>query len=543
MLAKLGSRIVNTLMTISPWHLLWISVVLSELFTYFFSTGVGYLLWGHISRETLIVGFWDALLVDVLVATVVIILASQVSMLKQKLKSREEAEKQFRVLAYYDTLTGLPNRVMFKEVLGQAIKSADREKDGEVGLLFIDLDDFKRVNDSLGHDLGDQLLHAVTQRLLVSTRSSDYIARSEDDSSPDVLSRLGGDEFTVLLHNLAQPEDAGKVASRLQKDLSEAFVIGGQEIFITASIGIALYPNDGKDVHDLLKNADTAMYHAKSKGRNNYQYYSPAMNFAALETLMMERKLHKSIENNELLLYYQPKKSLLRDRVTGMEALLRWRPSETEMIMPAQYISIAEETGLIIELGKWALGRACAQAKQWQKAGYDPLVMSVNLSSRQFDQKDLIDVVSSALVDSGLEARFFELEITESAVMRDPDGAMKILAVLKEMGVTISIDDFGTGYSSLNYLRMIPLDYLKIDRSFIANIGKVRSDEAIIKATIGIAHSLDLRVVAEGVENTEQLSFLRACGCDEIQGYIVSPPVPNSEVEKLLSRSSSRSFS
>src|SRR5512139_869905 len=299
MLAKVGNRIVNALMTISPWHLLWISVVLSEVLTFLFSSSVGYILWGHISRETLIVGFWDALLVDVLVATVVIILASQVSTLKQKLKSREEAEKQFRVLAYYDTLTGLPNRVMFKEVLGQAIKAAEREREGELGLLFIDLDDFKRVNDSLGHDLGDQLLHAVTERLLVSTRSSDYIARSEDDEASDILSRLGGDEFTVLLRNLVHVEDAGKVATRLQNDLSEAFIIGGQEIFITASIGIAVYPNDGKDVHDLLKNADTAMYHAKSKGRNNYQYYSPAMNFSALEVLTMERKLHKAIENDE----------------------------------------------------------------------------------------------------------------------------------------------------------------------------------------------------------------------------------------------------
>jgi diguanylate cyclase (GGDEF)-like protein len=516
--------------------------VLSELFTYLFSTSLGYILWGHISRETLIVGFWDALLVDVLVATVVIILASQVSMLKQKLKSREEAEKQFRVLAYYDTLTGLPNRVMFKEVLGQAIKAAEREKDGELGLLFIDLDDFKRVNDSLGHDLGDQLLHAVTERLLVSTRSSDYIARSEDDEAPDVLSRLGGDEFTVLLRNLVHVEDAGKVATRLQNDLSEAFVIGGQEIFITASIGIAVYPNDGKDVHELLKNADTAMYHAKSKGRNNYQYYSPAMNFSALEVLTMERKLHKAIENDELQLFYQPKKSLVKDKITGMEALLRWKPAEGEMVLPSQFISIAEETGLIVELGKWALGRACAQAKQWQEGGYEPIVMSVNLSSRQFDQKDLVDVVSNALIDSGLEARFFELEITESAVMRDPDGAMRVLAILKEMGVTISIDDFGTGYSSLNYLRMIPLDYLKIDRSFVVNIGRVRSDEAIIKATIGIAHSLDLRVVAEGVESIEQLSFLRACGCDEIQGYIVSPPLPDSEVERLLYRSNSPIF-
>ncbi|SPQ01530.1 conserved hypothetical protein [Candidatus Sulfobium mesophilum] len=535
-------KLVDRLRAAGPWQLILISVVLAELFTLLFSTLQSYLYWGHVSVQVLIVGAGDALIVTIFVATIITILSWQISALKQKLKSREEAEKQFRVLAYYDTLTGLPNRVMFKEVLGQAIKAAEREKEGELGLLFIDLDDFKRVNDSLGHDLGDQLLHAVTERLLVSTRSSDYIARSEDEEAPDVLSRLGGDEFTVLLRRLVHVEDAGKVAARLQNDLSEAFVIGGQEIFITASIGIAVYPNDGKDVHALLKNADAAMYHAKSKGRNNYQYYTPAMNFSALEVLTVERKLHKAVENNELQLFYQPKKSLAKDKVTGMEALLRWKPAGGEMVLPSQFISIAEETGLIIELGKWALGRACAQAKQWQEAGYEPIVMSVNLSSRQFDQKDLVDVVSNALIDSGLEARFFELEITESAVMRDPDGAMRVLAVLKEMGVTISIDDFGTGYSSLNYLRMIPLDYLKIDRSFVVNIGRVRSDEAIIKAIIGIAHSLDLRVTAEGVESIEQLSFLRACGCDEIQGYIVSPPVPDSEVERLLYRSNSPIF-
>jgi diguanylate cyclase (GGDEF)-like protein len=539
----LVSRIINRLMNINPWHLLWISVVLSEVFTYLFSTSLGHILWGHISRETLVVGFWDALLVDMLVATVVIIMASQIGTLKQKLKSREEAEKQFRVLAYYDSLTGLPNRVMFKEVLGQAIRTAGRAEKAALALLFIDLDYFKRINDSLGHEVGDELLRAVTEKLLVSTRNSDYIARNDETNLSNVLSRLGGDEFTVLLHSLARTEDAGKVAARIQKDLSQAFVIGEREIFVTASIGIALYPHDGTNVQDLLKNADAAMYHAKSKGRNNYQYYSPAMNFAALEVLTMEHKLHKAIGNNELLLYYQPKKSLTEDRITGMEALLRWQPPDGEAIMPSQFISIAEETGLIIDIGKWVLGRACVQAKEWQDAGYEPRVMSVNLSSRQFDQKDLVEVVSAALMDSGLDSRFIELEITESAVMSDPGGALKVLEKLKEMGVSISMDDFGTGYSSLNYLRMIPLDYLKIDRSFIVNIGKTKRDEAIIKAIVGIAHSLDLRVVAEGVEKEEQLAFLCECRCDEIQGYIVSRPVPASEMTKFLVKTDSACFS
>jgi diguanylate cyclase (GGDEF)-like protein len=536
-------RTINRLMNINPWHLLWISVVLSELLTYVFSSIVSHLLWGHVSHEVLIVGIVDALLVDIFVVAVVIILASQISTLKQKLESREEAERQFRVLAYYDSLTGLPNRVMFKEILGQAIRTADRGGEPELALLFIDLDYFKRINDSLGHEVGDELLRAVTQKLVVSTRNSDYIARNDESSVSDVLSRLGGDEFTVLLPSLAHTEDAGKVAARIQKDLSQAFVIGEREIFVTASIGIALYPHDGTNVQDLLKNADAAMYHAKSKGRNNYQYYSPAMNFAALEVLTMEHKLHKAVENSELLLYYQPKKSLVDESIAGMEALLRWQPPDAEPIMPSQFISIAEETGLIVDIGKWVLGRACAQAKEWQDAGYEPRVMSVNLSSRQFDQKDLVEVVSAALMDSGLDARFIELEITESAVMSDPGGAMRVLEMLKEMGVSISLDDFGTGYSSLNYLRMIPLDYLKIDRSFVVNIGKTKRDEAIIKAIIGIAHNLDLRVVAEGVEKEGQLAFLRECGCDEIQGYIVSRPVPASEMTKFLVKTDSAYFS
>jgi diguanylate cyclase (GGDEF)-like protein len=530
---KIG-RIVDRLKAASMWQLVLISVVLAELFTLLFSTLQSYLYWGHVSREVLIVGFGDALIVTIFVASIITILSWQISALKQELKSRKEAEKQFRVLAYYDSLTSLPNRALLKEVLGQAIKNADRGKNVAMGLLFIDLDYFKRINDSLGHEVGDELLRAVTQRLLVSTRSSDYIARSDDSEMTDVLSRLGGDEFTVLLNNLAHIENAGKVAARIQKDLSDAFVIGEREIFITASIGIALYPYDGKNVQDLLKNADAAMYHAKSKGRNNYQYYSPEMNFAALEVFTMEHKLHKAIENNELLLFYQPKKSIEQDRIVGMEALLRWRPAGGEMVMPAQFIGIAEETGLIIDIGTWALRHACIQAKEWQNAGYEPFVMSVNLSSRQFDHKDLTEVVSGALADSGLEAQYLELEITESAVMRDPDGALRVLGTLKGMGVHISIDDFGTGYSSLNYLRMIPLDYLKIDRSFVMNIGRATRNEAIIKAIIGIAHSLDLRVVAEGVASEEQLTFLRGWGCDEIQGYIVSRPVSSSEVTKFL---------
>ena len=527
-------RQIYKLLEQNPWHFLWIGVILSEVFTLTISAAQSYLYWGHFPRQVFIVGVGDAFLVSLIVVALTINFVSQVTKLKQELATRKEAEQQIRFLAYYDSLTSLPNRFFFKELLEHAISYADRH-DLVMAVLFIDLDYFKRINDTLGHDKGDKLLRSVTNRLLRSIRSSDYVARWDDDAGEvtDFMSRLGGDEFIFLLHDLTRPEDAATVANRILSDIAEPFDLDGREVFITASIGVSLYPADGRDVDELLKNADVAMYHAKSKGRNNCQFYSKSMTSGAVEFLNLKNKLHRALEHKEFLVHYQPRLSLSEKKLIGLEALLRWKPHDGDIVLPSEYIALTEETGLIIPIGEWVLREACRQGKAWQEEGNIPLVVSVNLSNRQFDQDDLIEVVKSALNDAALEARYLELEITESAIMHDPEEAIATLHQLKGMGVKISIDDFGTGYSSLNYLRRIPLDYLKIDRSFVNNIGTSYSDEAIIKTVIALAHSLRLRVVAEGVETDRQVDFLKDCGCDEVQGFLFSPPMSADEISRF----------
>ncbi len=531
------NRIVNRLQVTSPWHLLWMSVVLSETFTLATSAVQSRLLWGRwrITRDVLLIGIGDALLVDILIVTVIIIFVSHISSLQQELKIRDETEKHFRLLAHYDSLTSLPNRTLFRKLLKGALAFAERYN-GVMAVMFIDLDHFKRINDTLGHVVGDQLLKDVTDRLLKTIRNSDYLAQPDKIEVGDVVSRLGGDEFILLLHNLAHVQDAGKVALRILKDMSAPFKMGGHEIFITASVGIALYPADGTDGDELIKNADIAMYHAKSMGKNNYQYFTKSMNARALEFLTLENRLHKALENREFLLYYQPKWSITKGRMDGLEALLRWKPGDGEMIQPSHFIPLAEEIGLILPIGDWALRTACLQNKAWQKAGYDPVAVSVNLSNRQFDQKNLIEVVTAALNDAGLDPRHLELEITESAIMKDPEESIGTLRELKKLGIRISIDDFGTGYSSLNYLRRLPLDSLKIDRSFVMNIETNPDDAAIVEAIISLARNLKLKVIAEGVETEQQLSFLRGQGCDDYQGYLLSRPLPAEEIPGLLTR-------
>jgi len=525
--------IVDRIKSINPWHFLWIGVIFSEVLTLAASVIQSYLWWGYVPSEVLTIGAGDALLVPLVVVAITIIFVSRISKLEQELESRREAEEKIRVLAYYDSLTDLPNRTFFTELLRLAIAYARRHK-LTMALLFIDLDNFKRVNDTLGHDMGDKLLLAVKDRLLASIRDSDYIARLDEDEITDVVSRMGGDEFILLLHNLAHVQDAGKVALRILEDLSETFHLNGREVFITASIGISLYPTDAEDGKDMLKNADVAMYHAKSAGRNAYRFYSKSMTDAALEYMTLENKLRKALESKEFLLYYQPKQSLSGGKIIGLEALLRWRPADGDMLMPTKFISLAEETGLIIPIGEWVLSTACLQNKAWHEAGYGPIVVSVNLSNRQFDQKDLIEVVTRALRNADLHPRYLELEITESAVMQNPEETIATLHKLRDLGIQISIDDFGTGYSSLNYLRRLPLDSLKIDRSFVMNLSTNPSDAAIVKAIIVLAHSLNLKVVAEGVETEQQLAFLRESECDEIQGYLLSRPLPVGEISKVL---------
>lgn len=528
-------QIIDKISKINPWHFLWIGIALSEISTFVASSVISLLLWNHIPYEVLIVGFFDALLVTVLVGSIFIISVAKISTLQQEIKSREETEKQIRFLAYYDSLTNLPNRTFFKELLKQAIAYAHRSK-LILAVLFIDLDDFKRINDTLGHDMGDRLLQAVSNRLLKSIRDSDNIARLEENENPDAAARLGGDEFVLLLQNLAHIHDAGKAASRILEATSMPFELDGREVFITASIGISLYPADGEESSDLLKSADVAMYQAKAKGRNSYQHYSKSMNTKALEYLTLSSKLHKALERGEFLLYYQPKKSILENKINSLEALLRWKPADSDLVPPSQFIPLLEETGLIIPVGEWILRTACSQNKAWQEAGYEPIVVSVNISNRQFNQRNMIEVVAQALRDANLHPEYLELEITESMIMQDTEESIAILHEFKNMGMQISMDDFGIGYSSLNYLRFVPLNALKIDRSFVMNLATNRSDAAIIEAIIALAHSLNLKVIAEGVETEQQLTFLRSRGCDEVQGFLLSRPLPVEEISRFLTK-------
>jgi diguanylate cyclase (GGDEF)-like protein/PAS domain S-box-containing protein len=451
------------------------------------------------------------------------------------ISERKLSEEKIRLLAYYDSLTGLPNRTFYKELLSRALLAAQRHTK-LMAILFIDMDFFKRINDTLGHSNGDLLLQAVAKRLVTCVRKDDSVARSEEDFSSSAVSRLGGDEFIVLLNELVHANDAAVVAHRILDDLTSPFTLSGQEVFISASIGISLFPLDGEDPDSLLKNADIAMYHAKEQGRNNFQFFSPSMNTSALGRLTLENDLRKALERGEFLLYYQPKVEVATRQLIGVEALIRWQHSTRGLVSPAEFIPLSEDTGLIVPIGEWVLRAACEQNKAWQAAGFAPLAMSVNLSNRQFRQKDLTDTIIGILRSTDMEPRHLELEITESTIMQNPDNAIAALRKLKDLGVGVSIDDFGTGYSSLNYLRRLPLDCLKIDRSFITNITRNADDAAITSAVVAMAHSLKLVVLAEGVEKEDQLALLQQLGCDHVQGYLFSKPVPAEEFLPFLKR-------
>jgi diguanylate cyclase (GGDEF)-like protein/PAS domain S-box-containing protein len=462
----------------------------------------------------------------------------QVVHISRDITVRRQSEDKIRYLAFYDGLTGLPNRTFYKELLMRALAVAQR-RGKPLATLFIDLDSFKRINDTLGHSDGDRLLQAVAKRLGLCVRASDSVARPEEDVTASTVSRLGGDEFIVLLNDLSAANDAALVARRILEDLSAPFMLSGHEVVISASIGISLYPLDGEDPETLLKNADIAMYQAKQQGKNNFQFYSPAMNKTTLERLTLESDLRKALERQEFVLYYQPKVDSSTRRISGVEALLRWKHATRGLVAPAEFIPLAEETGLIVPIGEWVLRTACAQNKAWQAAGFTPIPMAVNLSNLQFNQKDLLKSVINILKTTGMDPRYLELEITESTIMQYPDKAIAVLRELKKVGIRISIDDFGTGYSSLNYLRRLPLDCLKIDRSFIMNIITNSDDAAITMAVVTMAHSLKLNVVAEGVETEEQFAYLRGLGSDEAQGYLISRPVPAEEFTRFYSSASS----
>ncbi len=445
---------------------------------------------------------------------------------------RKNAEEKIRFLAYCDSLTGLPNRRAFTERLSLALASASRRQEA-AALLFLDLDRFKRINDTLGHGPGDKILQEVAERLLGCLRATDFLGRPQMGEREHLVARFGGDEFVVVLE-IGAVEDAAVVARRLSRTLSEPFAVGHQEVFVTASIGITIYPHDGATSELLVKNAASAVTHAKERGGNNYQYYDQSMNASALERLKFETGLKKALERDEFVLHYQPKFNVATGDIVGAEALVRWRHPELGLIAPAKFIGLAEEAGLILELGRWVLRSACIEAGSWRAAGFDGVPVAVNLSPHQFLQPDLPEIVAAALRESGLEPSLLELELTESVLLEDCRQTSANLEALKSMGLRLTIDDFGTGYSSLSYLRRFPLDALKIDRSFISGLPEDPDHLAIARAIIAMAKSLNLEIVAEGVETREQLDFVRTEGCDEVQGCLFSRPLGASAFRRLL---------
>lgn len=433
---------------------------------------------------------------------------------------RKQAEARLEHLALYDPLTWLPNRKLLDDRLQQVLSEADREGH-MVALLFIDLDHFKHINDSFGHGMGDRLLRAVADRFSAGLRAGDTIAR------------LGGDEFAVVLPNIRHVDEVAGIVRKIQALLDAPFTVDGRDMHVSASIGITLYPLDEGDAESLIRNADTAMYHAKESGRNTFRLYTAELHVRAARRLALASGLHHALEWEEFVLHYQPQVDLRTGRLVGMEALLRWNHPEEGLIPPMEFIPVAEETGLIVPIGEWVLKTACTQIKVWGKQGFPPLRVAVNLSMQQVNHQVLIETVRRALAEAGIEPQYLDLELTESILMKSAQTTACIEA-LDEIGVNFSLDDFGTGYSSLSYLKRFPIDHLKIDRSFVRDIATDPDDAAIVKAVIAMARALGMKVIAEGVETSEQLELLRGEGCDMIQGYYCSKPLPADELTELI---------
>jgi diguanylate cyclase (GGDEF)-like protein/PAS domain S-box-containing protein len=424
-------------------------------------------------------------------------------------------------LAQHDFLTGLPNRMLLTERLSRAIGQARRHSK-RVALMFIDLDYFKHINDSLGHTVGDLLLQVVAERLKLCIRDTDTVCRQ------------GGDEFVILLTEIEQTLDAAPVAEKLLASFAEPCLIGGHELHVSLSIGIAIYPDDGQDADEVMKNADTAMYHAKANGRNNYQFFTTEMNTRAVQRLYIEGNLRRALKQDEFMLYYQPKIDLASGVMIGSEALIRWQDPEHGLVYPNQFVPIAEESGLIVPIGSWVLREACRQVCAWQDSGLLAVPVSVNISAVEFRHKNFLEGVALILKETGMLPSFLELELTESILMHDAKSSESVLGSLKEMGMQLAIDDFGTGYSSLSYLKRFPINTLKIDQSFVHDIAIDHDDASIVSAMIGMGKSLKQRVIAEGVETEAQLAFLRTLQCDEGQGFLFGHPLPADEFAKLL---------
>ncbi len=433
---------------------------------------------------------------------------------------RKRYEEQLAHQATHDTLTGLANRTILNDRIGLLIERAAREKT-VVALLLLDLDRFKEINDSLGHGAGDELLCAIAARLNDLVRESDTVAR------------LGGDEFVILVE-MDTPDDAIPVVQKILDAMSKPYGISGRELFASTSIGISLYPKDGDSAEELLKNADVAMYRSKKRGRNTFRFYNEGMNTSSAERLSIETSLRRAVDNGEFLLHYQPQVNLISGEIIGAEALIRWKHPDMGMVAPAKFIPLAEENGLIFPIGEWVMRTACTQLRAWQDAGVVTPPVAVNLSAHQFRQRNLVKMTTGVLLDSGIDGRYLELEMTESAVMEDTDRVLKVLRELKACGTSVSIDDFGTGYSSLSYLKQFSIDKLKVDQSFVREITRDPNDAAIVVAIITMAHSLGLNVIAEGVETEGQMEYLRSHGCNEMQGYFFSRPVPVGDFEQML---------
>ncbi|WP_246561591.1 putative bifunctional diguanylate cyclase/phosphodiesterase [Geobacter grbiciae] len=434
---------------------------------------------------------------------------------------RKHAEEQLYRLAHHDTLTELPNRILFMDRLQQAKALANRYRH-QVAVLFLDLDRFKIINDTLGHPVGDRLLQQVAHRIVGCVREVDTVAR------------IGGDEFTIILVNVDTVEDVKRMGQKILKTLAAPFNIDTYELFVTASIGISLYPSDGDNLDQLVKKADIAMYCVKGEGRNNVQFYSPQMDANADKRLLLETSLRKALDNREFRVYYQPKVDIVSKRITAMEALIRWDHPILGLVSPGEFIPLAEETGLIIPIGEWVLRTACFQNREWVRQGIPPMRVAVNLSGYQFQQKNLLETIRGILDETGLTADLLELEITESVIMQNPDFAVSVLNQLRDLGVHISIDDFGTGYSSLAHLKRFSVNTLKIDKSFVRDVEINSADAAIATAIIAMGNSLNLKVIAEGVETEGQLSFLSDNKCDEVQGYLFSTPMPPDKVAEFM---------
>ncbi|MDP4090033.1 MAG: EAL domain-containing protein, partial [Bacillota bacterium] len=431
------------------------------------------------------------------------------------------AEEKINHLAYFDSVTDLANRTLFEQRLGKCITNANASRD-IFGLIYLDLDNFKTVNDTLGHAFGDFLLKNVADLL------KKHVSRK------DTVARLSGDEFAIVMPKLNTLEKINMMAEKIKDEFQNPFILGEQEVYVTVSMGISIYPTDGEDQQSLLKNADTAMYCAKEKGKNSYEFYLHEMNIKVMEKLKLQTDLRRAIKNNEFVVYYQPQVCMETSEIVGFEALVRWIHPVYGLVSPLKFIPEAEEMGLITDIGEFVLRTACRQSKQWQELGYPPKCMAVNLSARQFQQKNLFKVVEDVLAETQLDTEYLELEITESICLNDLNFTIGLLKKFNDMGVTIALDDFGTGYSSLNYLKKLPIQSLKIDKSFVDNITSDEKELAIARAITSLAHTMHLSIVAEGVETEEQFSVLKELNCDKAQGYLFSRPLPAEEIERLL---------